>query len=126
MSEDRVREAPSERFEAAFLEFDLAAEAAGLRSEARPARQGHRQKTLFKHGGRTIALFVMNKGSSLAEHAADGTVSVQTLEGVIRIGLAGEDRRLRAGQVMVLRPGLPHSVTADTDAVFLLQVSLGM
>ncbi|HRQ72750.1 MAG TPA: cupin domain-containing protein [Phycisphaerales bacterium] len=126
MSDERAREAPSERFEAAYLEFDLAAEAASLRSEAVPARHGHRQKTLFKHGGRTIALFVMNRGSSLSEHAADGTVTIQAVEGVIRIGLAGDDRRLRAGQVMVLRPGLPHGVAAETDAVFLLQVSLGM
>lgn len=125
MSENRVRAAPSDRFEAPFLEFDLAAEAAGLRAEPVPARQGHRQKTLFKHGARTIALFVMNRGSTLPEHAADGTVSVQVTDGVIRVVIEGNERRLSAGRLVVFRPGLPHSVTAETDAVFLLQVSLG-
>jgi len=121
-----MREAPSERFEARFLEFDLGAEAARLRFEPAPARHGHRQKTLFKHGGRTIALFVMDAGSTLLEHAADGTVSIQAVEGVVRVGMEGGECRLSAGQVLVLRPGLPHSVVAETDAVFLLQVSLGM
>ncbi|MCQ3940312.1 MAG: hypothetical protein DPW19_04340 [cyanobacterium CYA1] len=121
-----MREAPSDRFDAPFLEFDLRAEIAALRAESAPARHGHRQKTLYKSGRRTIALFVMKEGSALPEHAADGTVSIQAIEGTIRVGMELGSRLLSAGRLMVLRPGLRHSVVAETDAAFLLQVSLGM
>lgn len=125
MSDDRARQPPSERFDSPCLMFDLQAEAAAIRQEATPARQGHRQKALYKHAGRTIALFVMEAGAMLPEHAAAGTVSIQVIEGELSLDLAGRDQALRPGQVLVLQPGTRHDVRATTSAVFLLQISLG-
>lgn len=129
MSDERIREAPVERFDVECLQFDLHAEAEAIRGEARPWRGGHKQKTLFKHATRTVALFVMEPGGSMAEHSTSGTVTIQTVQGAIEVAV-GEGgshgvRRMPAGSLLVLSPGTRHSVRADEASVFLLQVSLG-
>ena len=124
MSPDRPREAPADRFAAASLAFDLHAEAAALRTEQAASGKPHAQKTLFKHGGRTIALFVLSAGAVLPEHAANGTVSVQPVEGELMMSVSGEARRLGPGSLLVMAPGTRHDVRAAAPAVFLLQVSL--
>ncbi len=75
MNDQRIRQTPESRFAAPALVFDLAAEAASLRAEG-PALHGRRQKTLFKHGSRTVALFVLQSGAGLPEHKAGGTVTL--------------------------------------------------
>lgn len=124
MSDDRLRQAPAERFATDHLVFDLHAEIAALRAEPSSPRHGHRQKTLYKHAGRTVALFVMDAGAVLPEHAAGGTVTVQTIEGTIDMTASGETCTLPAGTMLAMAPGVRHDVRATVAAAFLLQVSL--
>ena len=128
MSEERTRTAPSERFAVEHVAFDLAAEAAALEAEGASKPHGHRQKTLYKNAGRTIALFVLDAGAVLAEHAASGIVTVQAIEGELELmtggGASGTSYHLHPGMVLVLASGVRHDVRAKSRAVFLLQVSL--
>ena len=123
MSDERLREAPASRFDAEALVFDLNAELTALRAEG-PPKHGHRQKTLFKHAGRTIALFAIEGGGGLPDHKTAGTVSVQAVEGEVNVAAGSTDHRLREGQVLVIAPNVRHSVAAEHPAAFLLQVSL--
>lgn len=124
MNDDRARAAPSDRFNAEHLAFDLHAEAAALEAEPTPKHRGHRQKTLFKNSGRTVAIFALDEGASLAEHAAGGIVTVQAITGELDIAAAQTDYHLRPGMLLILAPGVRHDVRARSRAVFLLQVSL--
>jgi len=124
MADERPREAPAERFDAPCLAFDLHEEASAIRAEPTPSHAGHRQKTLYKHKGRTIGLFVMDAGATLPEHAAAGVVSIQSIEGEIVTTAQGDQHRLRPGQMLTMPPGVRHAVQAVTPSVFLLQVSL--
>ncbi len=136
MTPDRLRQHPAERFATNCLLFDLGAEIAALRAEPsdaqaarasdqpQPPHHGHRQKTLYKHAGRTIALFIMSPGASLPEHAADGAVSIQTLEGELALQVDGAEQRVGPGAMLILAPGVRHDVRATTAAAFLLQISL--
>lgn len=124
MNTDRERQAPSERFAVESMTLDLHAEVAALRAESSPTKHGHRQKSLFKNGRRTIALFVMDAGASLPEHAAGGTVTVQPIEGEFLAVVEGKEQRLVPGQVLVMSPRVRHSVRAISASAFLLQVSL--
>ena len=90
MSKERPRQVPAERFAAPWLDFDLHAATAELRAEPSPSRQGHKQRTLFKHGRRTIALFVMDAGASLPEHSTAGTVTILVIDGELTVTMAGE------------------------------------
>lgn len=124
MSTDRERQPPAERFAVESMTLDLHAEVAALRAESGPNTHGHRQKSVFKHGGRTVALFVMDAGASLPEHSASGTVTVQPIEGEFVAAVEGKEQRLIPGQVLVMPPRVRHSVRAITASAFLLQVSL--
>lgn len=125
MNDERLREAPESRFDASCLEFDLRAEIASLRAE-RSASGGHRQKTIFKHGGRTVALFSLAAGSGLPEHKAGGTVTIQPIEGEVTVTVEGLPHRIGPDRVLVLMPGIRHAVEADGPAAFLLQISLAV
>ncbi len=125
MSSERLREHPVQRFDAPSLTFDFHAEAEAIRAEPRESKHGHRQKTLFKHDSRTIALFVMEKGGSMRDHAADGTVTIQPVEGELVVTVDGDEKRLKTGHMLVIAPRVRHEVRADDEAVFVLQVSLG-
>lgn len=122
MSDARNRPAPEARFEAHSHVFDLAAEAASLRAEV-PATHGRRQKALYKNGSRTIALFALEDGASLAEHKAHGVVSIQCVQGELLVTAEQRVHRLGPMQVLILAPDVPHSVMAERQAAFLLQVS---
>jgi quercetin dioxygenase-like cupin family protein len=124
MTDDRPRPAPSERFAPGHTLLDLAAEIAALRSEPSAARHGHRQKTLFKHGARTIALFAFDAGAGLPEHKAPGTVTIQTVEGEVNVSIDGVPAPLRQGQLLVIAPNIRHAVKAEDAASILVQVSL--
>lgn len=123
MSDRRVRESPEHRFDASVLAFDLSAEAASIRSEG-PSRNGHRQKTLFKGGTRTVALFVVDAGAELPEHRAAGIVTIQSVEGEVMVTANGRSHALGSHGLLVLAPDVLHSVKAASPASFLLQVSL--
>jgi len=124
MDTERMRQPPRERFAVESTTLDLRTELEALRAEDAPTRHGHRQKSLFKHGGRTIALFMMDAGATLPEHGAAGTVTVQPIEGVLMMVVAGKEEQLVSGQILIMPPRIRHAVTAITAAVFLLQVSL--
>lgn len=121
---DRLRTHPEQRFQAGQRKIDLEQATADLRAEGRTGGGGHRQKTLYKHGGATIALFMFDAGGRLAEHRTAGTVSIHALDGRLQISAGGETHDLSAGQLVVLAPGMPHDVTAVEPSRMLLTVSL--
>ncbi|HEX8876058.1 MAG TPA: cupin domain-containing protein [Phycisphaerales bacterium] len=123
MNDQRLRPAPESRFDEHSLVFDLAAEAATVRAEG-PAPHGHRQKTLYKHGNRTIAMFALEPGACIREHRTAGPVTIQVVEGEITVVADGQPHRLCVGKVLVLAPKVAHEVSAEHAASFLLQVSL--
>ncbi len=123
-NEARLREPPAQRFDFASLVFDLHEELANLRTETSPNSHGHRQKALFKHSDRTIALFAFEPGGSLPEHSTNGTVTIEVIEGELRVTVGGDQKSLGSGQLLVLAPGTRHAVSARVQAGFLLQVSL--
>jgi quercetin dioxygenase-like cupin family protein len=125
MPDERLREPPSERFSAPSLTFNVLDALAELRSEGGSVINGHRQKTLYKHAGRTIALFAMAPGGELADHSADGTVSIEPVEGELTVAIEGAEQTLSKGDLVVMQPKTTHAVRSAGESAFLLQVSLG-
>lgn len=127
-SADRLRQPPIERFAADQHPFDLRAEIESLKAEHAPSSKGHRQKTLYKRGDATVALFRFERGGGLASHKTNGTVTIHVIEGKLRIGTldAGgiAEHVLTAAQLVVLAPSVPHDVHALEDSTMLLQVHL--
>jgi quercetin dioxygenase-like cupin family protein len=107
--------------DAAGVGFDLAKAITVLRRDA--AKSGVRKRVLYQQHGRTIVLFCMDAGARINEHSASGTVTVQPLDGWLRMFVAGEPSELQAGSMLVIPPAVRHDVEAVEPAAFLLQIS---
>ncbi|MCC7496621.1 MAG: hypothetical protein IT160_03525 [Bryobacterales bacterium] len=105
-----------------FLTFDLAEQIRELRQE--PYWQsGRNAKTLVKYDDFRIVLTVLHEGAILHEHHAAGRISVQTVEGHIRMRAEGRDFDLPCGHVVVLDRELTHDITALKESAFLLTIA---
>ena len=121
----RLREHPEARFAAERHQFDLSAAARELAAEPATPVRGHRQKTLYRHGRLTVALFAFDPGASLPSHTAAGAVTINVLQGRLRVKTPGGEHDLPAGNLLVLAPGVRHDVAAaDEPSIMLLQVHL--
>ncbi|HEX6308150.1 MAG TPA: cupin domain-containing protein [Longimicrobiales bacterium] len=87
-------------------------------------RHGRSARTLLKDGPLRVTLIAIAAGGEVAEHAADGPITVQPLTGSIRFTAGGEVHVLRPGELLALRAGVRHSVTSEQGGSFLLTVSL--
>ncbi|HZW09599.1 MAG TPA: cupin domain-containing protein [Phycisphaerales bacterium] len=124
MAEQRLRTPPAERFARPAHLFDLRRVAEELRREPTAVRDGHRQKTLYKNGESTTALFDFEPGGTIPPHAAAGTVTILAVEGEFDVVHGGRAYRLSPGQLLVFAPDVPHDVRSPTGGVMLLTVSL--
>jgi quercetin dioxygenase-like cupin family protein len=120
----RLRPHPEGRFAAPQLPIDLNATTARLRSESPAGEAGHRQETLYKGAGLTIALFVFERFTGLPEHRAAGVVNIHVLRGKLKITAGDQVHELVAGQMLVLAPGIRHAVAAEQESEMLVTVRL--
>jgi quercetin dioxygenase-like cupin family protein len=105
-----------------FAQFDLQHEIADAESK-KPWQSGHSAKTLFKKSDFRVVLITMEKSSRLKEHHADGTISVQVLQGEIRFLVGGKTNTLTAGSLFTLGASIKHAVEATQDSAFLLTIA---
>lgn len=80
---------------------------------------------LFKTDQLEVMRLVLPVGDSLPLHAVAGEITVQCLQGVIEFETPGHLQKLRAGQLLYLRGGEPHSLLALEDACVLVTIVLG-
>jgi quercetin dioxygenase-like cupin family protein len=121
---DRLRTPPTERFAGARHLFSLSEALEELRAEDHPARDGHRQVTLFHRDPVTQVLFSFEPGGRLEEHSTPGLVAIHGLEGHLEIDAEGVVHALPAGSVLFLDPNVPHDVRATEQSAMLLTVHL--
>lgn len=79
---------------------------------------------LFKSTDLEVMRIVLAAGKSLPPHKVPGEITIQCLEGEIAVSVEGTDRTLGAGQLLYLRGGALHGVTAIQDASALVTVAL--
>ena len=121
---ERMRQHPEERFHPPQLQIDLEKVAATLLAEPLPANRKHRQETLYRRHPITVALFLFEQGASLPQHVAEGVVTVQVLQGRLKMIAEGQTHDLPAGSLLVLAPGVKHDVHATEPTRMLLTVCL--
>jgi quercetin dioxygenase-like cupin family protein len=121
---DRLRTPPAERFAGPKHLFSLPAALEQLRAEDHPARDGHRQVTIFQRAPVTQVLFSFEPEGRFQEHSAPGLVTIHALEGRLVVSAEGEANELGPGSVLILDPEVPHDVRALEPSAMLLTVHL--
>jgi len=106
------------------LHFNLSDELRNLQEEDSWSRgTGRSSKTLAKYPDFRIVLVVMKPGSEMKEHHADARISIQTIQGRIRLQLPDRALELGGGELMRLESGIAHDVKAVEESAFLITVS---
>ncbi|MBK5243942.1 MAG: hypothetical protein JJE18_02765 [Eubacteriaceae bacterium] len=82
--------------------------------------------TVFKTNGMRIVLIALHENTVLKEHSADGIISVQVLEGEINFSTDKQTKLLRQNEMIALHEGLPHSIEAIKESVFLLTLTTSL
>ena len=108
----------------ALLRFNLPNELLQLRNEDSWQREtGRSSKTLAKYPDFRIVLVLMKIGTQMKEHHADARLSIQALQGKIRIHLPDQRVDLAAGELMALDCSIPHDVEALEESAFIITIS---
>lgn len=79
---------------------------------------------LFKTDQLEVLRLVLAAGGALPLHAMAGEITVQCLKGVVEFGTSEHTRELRAGQLLYLRGGEPHSLLALEESCVLVTIVL--
>jgi len=80
-------------------------------------------RTLVKQGPLAVVLSLMKAGASTQEHRAEGPITLQCLEGKLRLHAGGHPLDLVAGEMVVFDGGIPHRHAALTDCAVLLTMT---
>lgn len=79
-------------------------------------------RTVLREDGLRAVLFGFDKDQALSEHTAAMPVTIQVLEGKLRVGGEGREIELTAGGIVYLSARLPHTVYAVEPSKMLLQM----
>ena len=113
----------------------ITALATGPYREIRPAEQlmglrqgsgwqaGRNSITLIKQPDLRIVLTALKPNAYVHEHYAARTISVQIVEGHIRMRIPGRTFDLKQGDMIVLEPTVPHDLEALTESAYLLTIA---
>lgn len=103
------------------VQFDLQQEIANAEKQ-KPWPTGIYSKTLFKKRDFRAVLIIMEPGAKMSEHHADGTISVQVIQGQIQFRVPEKAYSLKPGNLLMLDASIKHDVEAQNTAAFLLTI----
>jgi quercetin dioxygenase-like cupin family protein len=106
------------------LVFDLAKERQQSADPDILARSGRNARTLLKDGALRVTLVVLAARGELAEHHAEGPITVQPIDGRIRFTVQDTVHEIGPGEVLSAGAGVRHTVSSEEGAAFLLTVAL--
>jgi len=79
--------------------------------------------TLFKTDNMRLVLAAFHKNATMPGNTTSGTISLQVLEGHVKIACGLGQVELRQHQMATLHGEIPYSVTAVEESVFLLTIA---
>lgn len=110
---DRVIDAP-------YVFADLQAFIEQVKDENAWEKSDRNGITVFKTEGMTIVLSVLKEGALIKDNRISGFLTVQVLQGTIRMQTLDGDADMEVNQLMAFHPDIPHSIEARTDTVLLI------
>ena len=108
---------------APLLVLDLPLAQAQIKQEPAWHRSDRNALTLLQADGMRLVLIALHEGAEMKTYTAPGIISVQVLEGHLGFQAEGQTAELKPGQLLTLQTGLPHSVVARQESVFLLTMA---
>jgi quercetin dioxygenase-like cupin family protein len=83
----------------------------------------HRAEILVKSDTLRAVLVTALSGGTLHDHSAPGPITIHVIEGSFLVTINGDRQTISADEVMIMAPGVPHSVECIEDGAFLLTIA---
>lgn len=77
-------------------------------------------KQIIKKANGNITLFAFDKNESLTEHTSPYEAVVYTVDGEMEITIGGKPYQVKAGEILVMPPNVPHALKASVKSKMLL------
>lgn len=77
-------------------------------------------RQILKKPNGNITLFAFDKEQSLTEHTSPFEAVVNIVEGEMEIKIGGEPNTVKAGEIIILPPNVPHGLVAQQKTKMLL------
>ena len=77
-------------------------------------------KQIMKKQNGNITLFAFDKDESLTEHTSPYEAVVYMVDGEMEITIGGNPNNVKAGEVIVMPPNVPHGLIATVKSKMLL------
>ena len=127
--EEKFNEATQQRpegdrvIDAAMVTIDLPSFIKQLKQESSWKDEDRNAITVFKTNGMRIVLIALHAGAEMKTHTAEGIISVQVIDGRMKFTADNHSVELIKGQMLALHKGVPHSVGAIEETIFLLTLT---
>ncbi len=105
---------------APFVFIDLADYTRQLKNEEAWVKNDRNSITVFKNEQMTTVLICLHEAAVIENNAVDGLISIQVLEGKIKLQVETEESEMISGQIAVLQPFINHELEAMEDCILLL------
>jgi len=112
---DRVVDAP-------YVFIDIHAFVDQIRTEKAWQKNDRNGITVFKSPEITIVITALQASAEISHNNIEAYMTVQVLEGEVRISTQEGDVDMRSGNVIAFHPCVPHSIHAITDMILLISV----
>ena len=77
-------------------------------------------KTILDKPTGTLTLFAFDQGQKLSEHTSPYDATIQVIDGRARVTIAGQDKDVAVGELVIMPANVPHAVTAIEQFKMLL------
>lgn len=77
-------------------------------------------KQIIKKPNGNITLFAFDKDESLTEHTSPYEAVVFMVDGEMEIKIGGKPHNVKAGEILVMPPNVPHGLVASRKSKMLL------
>lgn len=105
------------------MQFSLELEADSLRLEAEYRLGDRNSRTLAKETDLRVLMTVLRAGAALDEQDGDARMTIQVVDGLATLELAGVEAHLEPAEVAVVDRGRPWIIRADSDCALLLTIA---
>jgi quercetin dioxygenase-like cupin family protein len=120
---DRPHVTAERQLDGAWLSFDLPMVLQQIKAEETWHSGSRNAMTLVKSRGQRIVLIAMHGETDIPMHRADGQLSLQMLEGSLRVHTDEQAVTLGIGELLALHAEIPHAIKAIGESAFLLTLS---
>jgi len=116
---EQHRDTPTRSFPIA--RSDLEEEIRRMRTS--PRSGGHLGKTLLRNADMRVVLMILERGARIPDHRAEGSLTIQTLDGRVIVTLLESSFDLASGQLLAIEHDVSHALVAIEDSAVLLTIA---